>query len=116
MGKGPKGMGRETKGETGMKKVTPEEITDPTRLCLVAMDAEFIHHARKIHDLTYGAGLRLKMSRTQTGLSLRRLAKLSGMSPAYLSDLEKGKRRITTKTLARIGEALASYLNGLGEE
>jgi len=49
---------------------------------------------------------KLKKIRKERGLSLRALAKKSGISKSTLNDIENGKSNPTTETLAKIAKAL----------
>ena len=48
----------------------------------------------------------IRTAREKNGLSLRALAKLVGISPSYLSDLETSKRMGSYKIRFKIGKAL----------
>ena len=49
----------------------------------------------------------IKMKRVEKGINLRRLAELVNIAPAYLSDIEKGKRNSpSAEKMAKIAEAL----------
>lgn len=56
-------------------------------------------------------GKRLKGIRTELGFSQLQLALRAGVSKAYLSDLERGKRNPSLSTLHRIEEALGLPLS-----
>jgi transcriptional regulator with XRE-family HTH domain len=60
-------------------------------------------------------GPRLRQLREQKGMSARRVAGLAGVSPAYLSRLEKGRVSPTVATLARLvgamGETMATLFS-----
>lgn len=45
----------------------------------------------------YTFGMCIRKCREECGFSLRELAKMMGISPAYLSDIEKGNRRAPIK-------------------
>lgn len=55
----------------------------------------------------YGAlGRAIKVTRTEQGLERKELARLSGLSYPYLSEIEKGKKRASTEALIPIAQAL----------
>lgn len=55
----------------------------------------------------YGAlGRAIKVTRTELGLERKELARLSGLSYPYLSEIEKGKKRASTEALLPIARAL----------
>jgi transcriptional regulator with XRE-family HTH domain len=57
-------------------------------------------------DLTRLVGANLRRQRTRRGLSLERLARLSGVSRSMLGQIESGQSAPTIKTLWRIAVAL----------
>ena len=63
-------------------------------------------------------GDRLRQRRLATGLSLRRLAKQTGMAPSNLSQLEQGDYWPAVPTLVALAESLeisVDFLLGLSE-
>lgn len=49
----------------------------------------------------------IKQKRTEKGLNLRKLAELMDIAPAYLSDIEKGKRNSpSSEKMAKLAELL----------
>jgi transcriptional regulator with XRE-family HTH domain len=55
----------------------------------------------------YGAlGRAIKVTRTEQGLERKELARLSGLSYPYLSEIEKGTKRASTEALLPIARAL----------
>lgn len=48
----------------------------------------------------------LKLCRTARGLTQKDLAKKAGMSPSYVSLIEKGKRDVSIATLETLAEAM----------
>ncbi|MFO1081995.1 MAG: helix-turn-helix domain-containing protein [Reyranellaceae bacterium] len=48
----------------------------------------------------------MKQQREALGLSLRRLAERSGISPSMISDIERGAKSPTVTTMVRLAEAL----------
>lgn len=51
-------------------------------------------------------GARKRAERVEAGVSLRMMAYRMGVSPAYLSDLELGRRRWGAKQIERFADAL----------
>ena len=64
-----------------------------------------------INSLTFGEYL--KQLRLKKGLTLNRLAKLAGLSPSYLSRIERGERNIPN---ARFLNSLAPHLSLSSQE
>ena len=55
----------------------------------------------------YGAlGRAIKVTRTEQGLERKELARLSGLSYPYLSEIEKGKKRASSEAMRPIARAL----------
>jgi transcriptional regulator with XRE-family HTH domain len=57
-------------------------------------------------DFYTALGRAIKVTRTEQGLERKELARLSGLSYPYLSEIEKGKKRASTETLLTIAQAL----------
>jgi len=57
-------------------------------------------------DFYRALGQAIKVARTEQGLERKELARVSGISYPYLSEIEKGKKRASTETLLPIGQAL----------
>jgi transcriptional regulator with XRE-family HTH domain len=51
-------------------------------------------------------GRAIKVTRAEQGLERKELARLSGLSYPYLSEIEKGKKRASTEALLPIAQAL----------
>lgn len=51
-------------------------------------------------------GATLRDSRRQTGFTLRELAKLANVSPGYLSELERGRKEVSSELLASVCHAM----------
>lgn len=68
---------------------------------------DFPSPADQHHELSIALGRNLKRLRTRQGHSLERLAKLSGVSRAMLSQIETGKSAPTINVLWKISTALA---------
>lgn len=60
-------------------------------------------------------GQRIRQLREEEDLSLRELARKLGVSAAFLSDVELGRRYPSDRTLARIARVLGTALEGLQE-
>jgi hypothetical protein len=52
------------------------------------------------------AGLWFRTLRIASGMSLRRVAKLAGISPSFLSNLEKGNRKWTDEVRDKCRKAI----------
>ena len=57
-------------------------------------------------DVYRALGRAIKVTRTEQGLERKELARLSGLSYPYLSEIEKGKKRASTEALLAIAQAL----------
>ncbi|MGB7094027.1 MAG: helix-turn-helix domain-containing protein, partial [Anaerolineales bacterium] len=57
-------------------------------------------------EKTMDVGVRLRELRTERGLSMRALARLSGLSTNALSMVERGKTSPSVSTLYKLSEAL----------
>lgn len=70
----------------------------------------------KYDKYTFGKCLRNR--REELGFSVRKLAKLIGMSPVYLSDIERGKRNapVNNHSKKNYMENIARYLDIKDEE
>lgn len=51
-------------------------------------------------------GATLKEFRAQSGFTLRELAKMSSVSPGYLSELERGRKEVSSELLASVCHAM----------
>lgn len=49
--------------------------------------------------------LRVKQMRTERGWTVQQLAKESGMSPSYVSDIENGKKQVNARRLEALARA-----------
>lgn len=67
-------------------------------------------------DKLAAAGGRIRTAREANDLTLRELARLSGISPSALSLIETGKRDLRLSTLYRIAEALRLDVRDLVEQ
>jgi transcriptional regulator with XRE-family HTH domain len=57
-------------------------------------------------DFYEALGRAIKVTRTEQGLERKELARLSGLSYPYVSEIEKGKKRASTEALRPIAMAL----------
>jgi transcriptional regulator with XRE-family HTH domain len=57
-------------------------------------------------DFYAALGRAIKVTRTEQGLERKELARLSGLSYPYLSEIEKGTKRASTEALRPIARAL----------
>jgi transcriptional regulator with XRE-family HTH domain len=57
-------------------------------------------------DFYRALGQAIKVARTEQGVERKELARVSGISYPYLSEIEKGKKRASTEALLPIGQAL----------
>jgi transcriptional regulator with XRE-family HTH domain len=57
-------------------------------------------------DVYRALGRAIKVTRTEQGLERKELARVSGLSYPYLSEIEKGKKRASTEALLAIAQAL----------
>lgn len=57
-------------------------------------------------DYYQALGRAIKVSRAEQGLERKELARLSGLSYPYMSEIEKGKKRASTEALLPIARAL----------
>lgn len=57
--------------------------------------------------------LRLKECRTKANLSQGDLAKLTGLTQAFLSELESGKKNPSLETLVKVSDALGCTVDDL---
>lgn len=58
-------------------------------------------------ELRIALGTRIRNMRTHQGLTGKRLSELTEISPAYLSEVERGLSDISTEKLTRIAQALS---------
>src|SRR5439155_23992504 len=57
-------------------------------------------------DFYAALGRAIRVTRTEQGLERKELARLTGLSYPYLSEIEKGKKRASTEALLPIARAL----------
>jgi len=77
------------------------------RIVLVASrEPEALAAAPRGRDFYEALGRAIKVTRTEQGLERKELARLSGLSYPYLSEIEKGKKRASTEALLPIARAL----------
>lgn len=58
-------------------------------------------------------GERIKATRLERGMALRELARQTGIAPAFVTDIEAGRRMPSANVLARIAAALGIPLGEL---
>lgn len=58
-------------------------------------------------------GGRIRQLRSRREWTQRRLAKRSGVSPTFISEIESGSRNVGSKTLLRVADALGASLDYL---
>ena len=51
-------------------------------------------------------GATMKEFRSQSGFTLRELAKMANISPGYLSELERGRKEVSSELLASVCHAM----------
>jgi len=66
-------------------------------------------------DFYEALGRAIKVTRTEQGLERKELARISGLSYPYLSEIEKGKKRASAEALLPIARALGLRQSGLLE-
>jgi len=64
-------------------------------------------------DLTKKFGIRLKYYRNMRNLTQEQLSEKIGADVRYISDIERGKRNITFKTLSKFSETLEVDVHSL---
>ncbi len=67
-------------------------------------------------DFYPALGRAIKVTRTEQGLERKELARLSGLSYPYLSEIEKGTKRASTQALLSIARALGLRQSELLEQ
>ena len=68
---------------------------------------------RRFSDEDYDVGHRLQKVRSQKGISLSELSRLSGLTRSFLSQVEKGKVSPSVASLGRIASSLGITLGAL---
>lgn len=58
-------------------------------------------------------GLAIRLARTERGISRKKLSELAGLSYPFLSAIESGTRRPSTRTLASVARALGVSVTSL---
>jgi transcriptional regulator with XRE-family HTH domain len=61
-------------------------------------------------------GAKIRQNREARGMALRELARRLGLSAAYVSDLELGRRTASDETLQKIAKELEVEVDQLGGE
>lgn len=73
----------------------------------VDMDSAHAFHLPHSEPLLREAlGATMKEFRSQSGFTLRELAKMANISPGYLSELERGRKEVSSELLASVCHAM----------
>lgn len=67
-------------------------------------------------ELRHGIGHAITVLRTERGMSRKDLAEAAGVSYTFLSEVETGRKRASTRTLAALAEALQIHAHELMAE
>lgn len=67
-------------------------------------------------ELRHGIGHAITVLRTERGMSRKDLAEAAGVSYTFLSEVETGRKRASTRTLAALAEALQIHVHELMAE
>jgi transcriptional regulator with XRE-family HTH domain len=73
---------------------------------MASREPQALATAPRGRDFYEALGRAIKVTRTEQGLERKELARLSGLSYPYLSEIEKGKKRASTEALLPIARAL----------
>ena len=73
---------------------------------MASRDEAALAAAPRGKDFYEALGRAIKVTRAEQGLERKELARLSGLSYPYLSEIEKGKKRASTEALLPIARAL----------
>ncbi len=68
------------------------------------------------HDVVLSIGRRLRSARQERGLTLRQVAKSSGLTAAFISQLERGDTSASVSSLVKIASALGIDVTSLFEK
>jgi transcriptional regulator with XRE-family HTH domain len=68
------------------------------------------------HDVVQSIGRRLRSARQERGLTLRQVAKSSGLTAAFISQLERGDTSASVSSLVKIASALGIEVTSLFEK
>ena len=68
------------------------------------------------HDVVQSIGRRLRSARQERGLTLRQVAKSSGLTAAFISQLERGDTSASVSSLVKIAAALGIEVTSLFEK
>lgn len=83
-------------------------LANPTLDRTLTLDAARLAPATRVKEplLREALGMSLRAYRADKGVSLRELASQALVSPGYLSELERGRKEVSSEVLASICEAL----------
>lgn len=83
-------------------------LANPTLDRPLTLDAARLASATRVKEplLREALGMSLRAYRADKGVSLRELASQALVSPGYLSELERGRKEVSSEVLASICEAL----------
>lgn len=59
-------------------------------------------HRQQAEVLELSIGPAIRKTRTAMGITLRKMASQMGISPAYLSDIEQGRRKVSDNVLKKL--------------
>ena len=79
---------------------------DHTIALMASREPAALPAAPRGKDFYEALGRAIKVTRTEQGLERKELARLSGLSYPYLSEIEKGTKRASTEALLPIARAL----------
>ena len=81
-------------------------MVDHRIVLMAAREPAALAAAPRDKDFYAALGRAIKVSRAEQGLERKELARLSGLSYPYLSEIEKGKKRASTEALLPIARVL----------
>lgn len=81
----------------------------PTNITRVDVPCELVdcRHCNGQGQIGRVSGTRMRALREQAGWTMRKLARVIGVSPGYLGDMETGRRPMPKKTAERIIQTLS---------
>jgi DNA-binding XRE family transcriptional regulator len=81
-------------------------VIDDRIVLMASREPAALAAAPRGKDFYEALGRAIKVTRTEQGLERKELARISGLSYPYLSEIEKGKKRASTEALLPIARAL----------
>jgi ribosome-binding protein aMBF1 (putative translation factor) len=66
--------------------------------------------ADRLQDVNVRFGLSVRTARLKLGLSQARLSELTGIDRSYISDIERGQKRVSLEVAVRLTDALGTTL------